>query len=184
MAGSPVSSFTQVVRQKIGPPPSAAVIEKDTIAVNRSTAFELPGRWQNLAGPPVTPIFNASTLFAGQVVAVSTSGVSNNSATATSIALAPQTVDGTIVSGVAPACIPCWGTFVLALPSDSWLATVTGQTTVTVYVPGGVQSLTPTAPGVSSTVRFNGYLFHNNGNLVLIALVQAPGPGTPIGPTP
>jgi len=66
--------------------------------------------WQNLlaAGLPFKPTFNASTLFAGQVVAVQTGGVSNNAATAQTVFLAPQTVSGTITGGVMPTCIPCW----------------------------------------------------------------------------
>lgn len=188
VSGSPATTFTQVVRQQIGPPPTTTPIAKDTITVNSSTTFELPGRWQNLAtiGLPFTPTFNASTLFAGQVVAVDSNGVSNNAATAVSVELAPQTVAGTITAGAMPTCTPCWGTFTLTLPSNSWLATVTGQSTVTVYVSSTsvLETITSTPPGVSSVARFNGYLFNHNGGLALIALVIGPGPGTPIGPTP
>jgi hypothetical protein len=84
--------------------------------------------------------------------------------------------------------VPNWTQTVLALPSDSWLAALTGQTTVTVFTPIGVPSGNPfqqigsTAPAVGDTVRFNGFLFDNNGTLNLVALVQADGPGTAIGP--
>ena len=185
VTGSPATSFTELVRQKIGPAPTTTPVEKDTITVTGSTQFLLPGRWDNLVagGVPFTPTFNASTLFAGQVVAVATSGVTNNAATASAVILAPQTVAGTITGGVAPACIPCWASLTLTLPSDSWLATVTGKTTVVVILPGGVQAL----PGVPATaagmVRFNGFLFENNGTLTLVALVEGPPPGTAIGPT-
>lgn len=188
LTGSPATSFTQVVRQKIGPPPTSTPIEKDTIAIDGSTKFQLPGRWQNLIlnGAPFTPTFSASTLFAGQVVAVATNGVTNNAATAASVTLAPQTVDGTITSAVAPACIPCWGQVTLSLASDNWLATVTGQTTVLVAVPTSsiMQVIPATPPGVGATARFNGFLFNHNGTLTLVALVEGPGPGIAIGPTP
>jgi hypothetical protein len=187
VTGSPATSFTEVVREEIGPPPSATPIQTDTLTVNSQTQWVLPGRWQNLivGGVPLTPTFNASTLFAGEVVAVETSGVSNNAATAQSVILAPQTVAGTITGGVAPTCTPCWGSFTLALPSDSWLATVTGQTTVNVIVPtAGLQMLPGITASSNSMVRFNGFLFKNNGVLTLVALVEGPPPGTPIGPTP
>lgn len=185
IGGSPATSFTQVVRQQIGSPVMPASIEKDIITVNGSTTFELPGRWQNLGttGLPFTPTFSASTLFAGQVVAVDTNAVSNNTAAAVSVELAPQTVNGT-VTGALPVCSSCWGELTVALPSNSWLATVTGQTTVAVYLPPNLQLIAATPPGVSSTARFNGYLFRINGSLVLVALVEGPTPGTPIGPAP
>jgi len=183
--GSPVTAFTEIVRQEIGPPPVATPVAKDNITVTGSTQFLLPGRFENLqaGGPPFTPVFNAFTLFAGQVVAVDTNGVTGNEATAVSVTLAPQTVSGTITGGVAPACIPCWAEFTLALPSDSWLATITGQSTVTVYVPPtGMQTLPGAPASVSSVARFNGFLFDNNGTLTLVAAVEGPAPGTPIGP--
>jgi uncharacterized protein DUF5666/uncharacterized protein DUF4382 len=186
VTGSPATSFTQIVRQQIGPAPTTTPIQKDTITVNSQTQWVLPGLWQNLlaAGLPFKPTFNASTLFAGQVVAVQTGGVSNNAATAQAVFLAPQTVSGTITGGVMPTCIPCWGQLTLTLPADSWLATVTGQTTVNVIVPtAGLQALPGATAATSSVVRFNGFLFNSNGVLTLVPVVEGPPPGTPIGPT-
>jgi hypothetical protein len=200
VTGSPATSFTQVVRQKIGPTPSTTPIETDTITVNGSTAFLFPGRFATVsatAAAPALPFaadFSASTLFAGQVVSVATNGVTNNAATANSVALAPQTVDGTI-TGIYPPVnnvVPNWAKTVIALPSGSWLATVTGQSSVTVYTPIGcptaagcyLQQINSTPPAVGNTIRFNGFLFKNSGSLVMVALVQADGPGTPIGPNP
>jgi hypothetical protein len=186
VSGSPATSFTQVVRQQVGASPSTTPIQKDTITVTGSTQRVLPGIWQNLlaAGLPFKPTFNASTLFAGQVVAVQTSGLSGNAATAQTVFLAPQTVSGTITGGVMPACIPCWGQLTLTLPSGSWLATITGQTTVNVIVPtASLQALPGATAAASSVVRFNGFLFNNSGVLTLVAVVEGPPPGTPIGPT-
>ncbi len=185
VTGSPATSFTQVVRQQIGPPASTTPIQKDTITVNSQTQWVMPGLWQNLlaAGLPFKPTFNASTLFAGQVVAVQTGGVSNNAATAQAVFLAPQTVAGTITGGLAPTCMGCWGQLTLTLPSGSWLATITGQSTVTVILPAGIQALPGATAATSSVVRFNGFLFNNGGVLTLVAVVEGPPPGTPIGPT-
>jgi hypothetical protein len=185
VTGSPATSFTQVVRQQVGPPASTTPIQTDTITVTGSTQFVLPGQFANLvtAGVPFTPTFNATTLFAGQAVAVQTSGVTNNAATAQTVFLAPQTVSGTITGGAAPTCASCWGSLTLTLPSGSWLATVTGQSTVTVILPGGIQALPGATAATSSVVRFNGFLFKSNGVLTLVAVVEGPPPGTPIGPT-
>lgn len=187
VTGSPASTFTEVVRQKIGPAATAAAVETDTITVTGTTQFLLPGRYSNLTvgGLPFTPQFDASTLFAGQVVAVvAANGVTNNAATAQSVALAPQTVAGTITGIAAPTCSACWGQVTLTLPSGSWLATVTGLSTVTVYTNGKLQAINVSPAAAGALVRFNGFLFKNNGALVLLADVQADGPGNPIGPTP
>ena len=162
-------------------------MEKNTINITGTTQFLLPGRWNNisLSGAPFTPTFNPSTLFAGQVAAVATNNLSGNATTASAVILAPQTVAGTITGALAPTCFSCWGQFTITLPSGSWLATVTGQTTVLVLVPGGnIQAVFAAAPSVSQMVRFNGFLFNNNGTLTLVAVVEGPPPGTPIGPTP
>ena len=185
VTGSPATSFTQIVRQQVGPPPTTTPIQQDTITVTGSTQFVLPGQFANLVatGVPFTPTFNASTLFPGQVVAVQTSGVSNNAATAQTVFLAPQTVSGTITGGGGPACIPCWGSLTLTLPSGSWLATITGQSTVIVIFPSGIQALPGATTATSSVVRFNGFLFNSNGVLTLVPVAEGPPPGTPIGPT-
>lgn len=186
VSGAPATSFTEIVRQTIGPAAAASAVEKDAITITGSTQFQLPGRWKNLVvdGVPFTPSFDASTLFAGQVVAVQANGVTNNAATALSVTLAPQTIEGTITGGAVPACIPCWGQVTLTLPTGSWLATVTGKTTVEVIVPTGalLQALPGATAAMSSVVRFNGFLFSSNGSLILVAVVEGPPPGTPIGP--
>lgn len=193
VTGSPATSFTMLVRQAIGggTPPAAATTV--TVTVTGSTQFLLPGRFNNVvAADAVAFNFSAATLFAGQVVGVATNGVSNGAATAAIVALSPQTVGGTIVSITPPMAqyVPNWVKTVIALPSGSWLTTLTGQTTVTVYTPIGcpgnencfLQTINSTPPAVGDTIRFNGFLFKNGGSLVMVALVQADGPGTPIAP--
>lgn len=186
VTGTPATSFTEMVRQKVGPAATVAPVEADTITINGSTQFLLPGRYNNLVlgGSPYTPTFNASTLFAGQAVAVYTSGVTNNAATALSITLAPQTVGGTISTTLAPTCGVCWSTITLTLPSGSWLASITGKSTVTVLLPPGAEVIGSASPVASTTARFNGFLFNNNGTLTLLAAVEGPGPGTPIVASP
>jgi hypothetical protein len=178
VSGSPATSFTQVSREQVGQA-SPSAVATNTIIIAGTTQFLLPGRLQNLAtgGIPFTPTFSASTLFKGQVVAVATNGVTNNAATAIGVMLAPQTVGGTVASQSTSS---GWTQIVLTLPTDSWLATLTGKASVTVLVPAGVQMVSPTAAGVGGQARFNGFLFNNGGTLTLVAVVEGPAPGTAI----
>jgi hypothetical protein len=184
VTGSPATSFAQMVRQKVGPAATAIPVETDTITINGSTTFLLPGRFNNLAGGPLpfTATFSAATLFAGQSVSVATNGVTNNAATAVFVALNPQTVGGTIASIGNPGSPAGFTSYTLTLPSDSWLATLTGKTTVTVYTNANVQAINSAPLTVGDTARFHGFLFNNKGTLVLLAAVEADGPGNPIGP--
>jgi hypothetical protein len=180
--GSPVTTFTQVVRQKIGDN-SGTLVQTDTITVTSTTRFRLPGRFGDLAGGllPFSAELSAATLFPGQNVAVTTDSVTNNAANAISIALAPQTVGGTIAS-ISTGHGKADMVYTITLDSTSWLATLTGATTVTVYTNGNVQEMNKTALTAGDSARFNGFLFKLNGSLVLFADVQADGPGHGMGP--
>ena len=70
----------------------------------------------------------------------------------------------------------------IALDPTSWLATLTGESTVTVYTNGNLHEINETMPDVGDAARFNGFLFKVNGKLVLFAAVQADGAGHGIGP--
>jgi hypothetical protein len=179
VTGSPATSFTQIVRQQVGPNATANPVQVDTIAIDSSTTFQLPYQLNNLSGGtlPFTATFSAATLFAGQNVAVATNSVSDNAATATSVTLAPQTVNGTIASITTGS---GGDIYTLTLNSTGWLAKLTGLTTVTVYTNSNLKQISSTTPAVGSTIRFHGFLFESNGSLVLLADVQAPPPGQPM----
>jgi hypothetical protein len=70
--------------------------------------------------------------------------------------------------------------YTVTLPTGSWLATITGQSTVLVYTNSQVVPLTSTSPTVNATMRFNGYLFNVGGTLRLLACAQAGAPGISI----
>lgn len=72
--------------------------------------------------------------------------------------------------------------YTITLDSTSWLAALTGATTVTVYTNGNLQEIHKSALVAGDTARFNGFLFKVNGNLVLFADVEADGAGNAIGP--
>jgi hypothetical protein len=186
VTGSPATSFTEVVRQNIGGNSSTSPVVTDTIAINSSTTFQLPGRFTTVSGgsQPFTPTFSAATLFAGQVVSVATSAVASNAATAVSVSLSPQTVDGSIAKVASASGAAGYTAYTVTLATDNWLATLTGQSTVTVYTNGNVQAINSNTLAAGDAARFNGFLFNNNGSLVLLADVQASGPGSPIAGPP
>jgi Domain of unknown function (DUF5666) len=178
-SGSPVTTFTQVVRQEIGTT-SSSLVQTDTITITSNTRFRLPGRFGDVAGAslPFSAALSAATLFPGQNVAVTTHSVTNNAADAVSIRIAPQTIGGTIAAIAGKADM----VYDITLDPASWLATLTGETTVTVYTNGNLQEINKTMPAVGDAARFNGFLFKVNGKLVLFATVQADGAGHGIGP--
>ncbi len=181
LTGSPVTSFTEVVRQDIDSTTPSAPAAEVTVTVTPSTTFGLPGRFGDLFGDslPITPAFSAAILFPGQNVSVAAPGVTNGAATATKIMLSPQTIGGTVanISSVGGG----FTAYTVTLVSDSWLATLTGKTSVTVYSNGNEQDISNNSIAVGSSARFNGFLFNNNGSLVLLADVRADGQGNPIG---
>lgn len=186
-SGSPVTTFTQLVRQQIGASTaSTALVQTDTITITGATRFRLPGRLGDLerGSLPSSSALSAATLFAGQNVAVTTESVTNNAANAVTIAVAPQTVGGTIASMSGKNGDNGKGNIVytLTLDSNSWLATLTGATTVTVYTNGNLQAINKSALAVGDAARFNGFLFKVNGNLELFAVIEAGGPGQAIAP--
>jgi hypothetical protein len=176
--GTAATSFDMVLRQMVGGT-SASAVETVDVSVTGSTNFLLPPRFAVFATAlPFTPSFTASTIFAGQHVGVVTTGVTSGAATATSVLLQPQTVSGTITAITHTG---SYTVYTLTLPSDHWLAKLTGQTTVKVYTNNLVVTpINVTAPAVGGSIRFNGYLFNNAGTLSLLACVQADPPGAPI----
>jgi len=177
--GTPATSFNMMIRQLVGNS-SATPVETVDVSVTGSTNFLLPPRYAIFATAlPFAPSFTASTIFAGQHVAVVTTstGVSSGAATAATVLLQPQTING-VITNIAPS--GAYTVYTVTLPAGHWLATMTGQTTVLVYTNSLVVPLTTTTPAVSATMRFNGYLFNVSNQLRLLACVQAGPPGTPI----
>jgi hypothetical protein len=177
VTGTPATSFNMLIRQLVGNS-SATAVETVDVSVTGATNFLLPPRYAVFATAlPFTPSFTTSTIFAGQHVAVVTSGVTSGAATAATVLLQPQTISGTITN---IATSGAYTVYTVTLPTNSWLATLTGQTTVLVYTNNLVVPLNTVTPAASVVMRFNGYLFNVSGTLRLLACVQAGPPGTPI----
>jgi hypothetical protein len=185
VTGTPATSFDMVLRQEVGntstTPPAVETVD---VTVNGSTNFLLPPRYAIFATVlPFAPSFTASTIFAGQHVGVITTNYSSSSnpatATANTVLLQPQTVSGTVTNITTTG---AYTVYTVTLPTDHWLAKLTGQTTVLVYTNSLVVPLTaaPTTTSPTAVYRFNGYLFNVSNQLRLLACVQAGPPGTPI----
>jgi len=169
ITGSPATSFTQLVRQPVGPAVSSTSVGLTyTITVNGSTTFGLPVQATPSPSLPFTPSFNATTMIAGQNVAVGATTLSFSSATATAatVTLAPQTIDGTVASVTS---IGGFTVYTVTLPAQSALATLTGQTSIVVYVTTATNVMTANPIAMGSNVRFNGLLFNDSGTLRLVA---------------
>jgi hypothetical protein len=182
VTGTPATAFSMVLREQIAT--SSTTLDTVNVSVNGSTNFLMPQRLVTLASAaslPFTPSFTASTMIAGQHVGVITSNYNSSAktATATSVLLEPQTIDGAI-SNIA--LHSGYDVYTLTLPADHWLAKLTGKTTVYVYTNSLVIPINSTAPTASLSMRFNGFLFNDSGTLRMLACVQADPPGTPIGP--
>jgi len=98
-----------------------------------------------------------------------------------SIAVLLQTVDRTIVA-ISTSHRKGTMVYTMLLDSTSWLAKLTGETTVTVYANGNLHEIDKAVLAMSDAARFNGFLFKVNGSLVMFADVEADRPGHPIGP--
>jgi hypothetical protein len=172
-----------LLRQMVGGT-SAAALETVYVSVTGSTNFILPPRFGIVVPTsiPAWATFSASTIFAGQHVGVITTSMatsmSGTVATANTVVLLPQTVSGSITAITHSG---SYTIYTITMPADHWLAKLTGQTTVKVYVNNSVViPINATTPAVGGNIRFNGYLFNNGGTLSLLAVLQADPPGTPI----
>jgi hypothetical protein len=143
---------------------------------NPSTTFGVSGEYNNLQDLPFAASLTVSSLFLGQNLYVFSPGNPNSQGveTATTVTLAPQTINGT-VTAVSNSNGFAVYTVTLA-PNDTiptaqqWVCPgcfnpLTNSTTVTVYVDANTQLLNSTPINVGSVVRFTGLIFDYNGTL-------------------
>ncbi|MES2392675.1 MAG: DUF5666 domain-containing protein [Acidobacteriota bacterium] len=177
VTGSPATSFTQLVRQPLGPSaPVSATATTQTVAVTPATTFQLAPTVGTLPTLPFVPTFSAATLFAGENVVVAADAVASatSTVTASSVTLAPQTLEGAVTA------INVTGgltVYTITLPSGSALASLTGQTTAVVYTNTMTQAIMSATPGPGSSVRFVGLLFSDKGALRMMAVAACDPPG-------
>ena len=176
LSGSPLTGFTIVLRQPLGPGVGTSGLGTPyAITVNSSTTYAISARIGTLPTLPFPALFSAAKLSLGQNVQVGASAVNATAATATAatVTLEPQTVGGTVASISTASGLT---TYTVTLPATSALGTLTGATSVVVYIAANSQMANSTPIAVGSTVRFNGLLFNDAGTLRLVTVECHDGP--------
>lgn len=164
----PVASV--LARLQVGP-----VLAGNSVQVNfGNSTFSILGGLANLANLPFQGRFGAANMIAGQNVEVTfhATGGDGGDLSASAIALAPQTINGTVTG------ISSGGGFtvytVTLAPYDLFptLAIQQGQTTllqkpdtVVVYADSSAMIFSSTPVAVGSVLRFYGLVFNDNGTL-------------------
>lgn len=179
-------SFKMALMQGAGPSVgTSSTGDIVTVTTSSSTTFAIAPQFVTLTGLPFTPTFTSTNLVAGQSVGVVTSAFSSSAqtATASTVYLAPQTVDGTVT---AIATSGAYTAYTYSLASGSAFTSLSGATTITVYTgaatappPGATVSgaTPPPAIAVGSTVRFNGLIFNlGSGSFAMVAGCSPDGP--------
>jgi len=140
-----------------------------------SAQFGISGAFTNLQNLPFVPSFNASNVVAGQNVDVTSptfSVMGGVYTPASTITLAPQTINGTVVASQQSGNFMDYTVLLASYDLFPTLAVQQGQTTllnnpsqVEVYVDSSTQKLSTLALAVGSTLRFYGLVFNDNGTL-------------------
>lgn len=140
-----------------------------------NTIFKTSIQSTNLQSLPFTPVFDASSMVAGQNVYLSSSFISTRggvNSLASTITLVPQTINGTVLSASNSG---GFQTYTVGLAPYNLLPTLTAEVgqsiilnaanTVVVYVNSSTRMFHSSPIAVGSLLRFNGLLFNDNGTL-------------------
>jgi hypothetical protein len=137
--------------------------------------FRTSSQFTNLQNLPFVPSFNSSSIVAGQNVDVTSnqfSTVGGVYTPASTITLAPQTINGMVVASQQVGAFTDYTVSLASYDLFSTLAVQQGQTTllnnptqVEVYVDSSTATLNTQALAVGSTPRFYGLVFNDNGTL-------------------
>ncbi|MBV8206683.1 MAG: DUF4382 domain-containing protein [Acidobacteria bacterium] len=170
VTGTPATQLGLIFRDHISMPGPPQIGARVLVTVGTAT-FEIDNDDFNLTGLTFTPVFDASHIFAGQLVEVTATKATPNAGspptvTASDIQLEPQALAGTPSNENG-------ASFTLTLASDSAFATLTGATSVTVFTTSqtrfdnvsGVSALGSTAKTLA-----RGFLFHDQGQWKLVAM--------------
>ena len=141
-----------------------------------NTVFGISRQFDNLLSLPFAASFTASSIFAGQNVSAFSTGLptsgTSSFATATTITLSPQTLNGTVT---AVSTIGGFNVYTVALAGYDLIPALQpplppanrlpNPGTVMVYADVNTRLLNSTSIGVGSVLRFRGLLFNDNGTL-------------------
>ncbi len=142
------------------------------------TAFKTSGEFSSLQNLPFTAAFNASSMAAGQNVAIFSGAIPTTGPSyprASTIALMPQTLNGTVNMISSSGGYQVYTVGLAPYDPIPTLTAVAGQSTnltspnsVQVYVDASTQLLNSSPLSLGSVARFRGLLFNDSGTLRLI----------------
>jgi hypothetical protein len=140
-----------------------------------NTVFRTSGSFTAPQNLPFTPTFNFANLSLAQHVSVASAAIARSGGQvnlATTVTLVPQTINGTISSVSASGNLQILS---VTLASYDPIPTISGDSTVQVYLAGNTQMLANTPLTAGSVARFTGMLFNDNGTLRLVTTRVNPG---------
>jgi Domain of unknown function (DUF5666) len=141
-----------------------------------NTSFEISGQFSNLANLPFPAAFNGSNMVSGQNIAIFSQQITDSNGgdytAATTIALMPQTINGTVIGSTTSGNFTDYQISLAPYDLFPTLATQPGQTTVLnnpgivdVYIDNSTQMLNTQQLAANGTFRFYGLVFNDNGAL-------------------
>jgi hypothetical protein len=140
------------------------------------SVFQVSGEFTNLTSLPFQATFTAANFLQGQNVLITSNGIPDqqSTATATTITLLPQTLNGMVTSVANDSGFTVY-TVTLApydlipvlqnFTSDTPPPHLTNPTTISVYVDTNTRMLNTGTVAAGSLIRFRGLIFDDNGTL-------------------
>jgi hypothetical protein len=172
-------------QQEQGDNLSAQPLNENYYSFDANTAFEISGRFTQSADLPFTPVFSATTMFAGQNVAIGSGAIPTAGSTyarASTINLLPQTTNGTITAVSGSNGYQVYSISLARYDPIPTLIGVVGQSTqltdpngIQVYVNGSTQMLNLSPLSLGKIARFHGLLFNDGGTLRMVCLEVSDG---------
>jgi len=183
VTGSPATQLSLVPMDGIGSGMMSSILANGMIVdVGSGTTYSIDKDGVDMNGLPFTPEFDATRIFAGQLVSSASStgmmsgggmmgggmgGMTNaGTQTASAVRLEPQGLNGTVSNYSASGGT---ATFTLTAASDSSFASLTGATSITVFQQVGTQLRDITSVPNGSNVHVRGLLFLDSGVYKLVA---------------
>jgi Domain of unknown function (DUF4382) len=183
VTSSPATQLSLVPMDGIGSGMMSSVLANGmTVDVGSGTTYSIDKDGVDMTGLPFTPEFDATRIYAGQLVSSASSsgmaggggmmgggmgGMTNaGTQTASSVRLEPQGLNGSVNNYTAGAGT---ATFALTVASDSVFASLTGATSITVFQQAGTQLRDITSVTNGASVHVRGLLFLDSGTYKLVA---------------
>ena len=181
VTGQPATQLALVMQNGVGTGMMASDFSAGiTVSLSPSTSYSIDAESVDLTQVPVTPVFDASHIYAGQaVMPVSASGMMSGgmggsmmggspmagSLTASAVELEPQGLSGTNSAAISSGATT---SFTLTLPTDSAFTALTGASTVTIYPQSGTNLASSAPIAAGSTVHVFGLVFFDGGQWKMV----------------